>query len=353
MGLSKQTDRTASTSRTEVPAFELVAEPLNRVRELIHEQLAEHAPAVEGFTSSAFGHRPEDLGRLIEYVSSRSGKMLRPALLLLGGRSCGQITDEHLRVAAIIEMMHNATLLHDDVIDEGQKRRGLPTVNHLWGNEIAVLLGDLLLSRVFKMCAELEEPQAAKIIAGAAVRLCEGELRQAIQRHDWQLSESDYIEAITEKSAVLFSSACYLGALLARAGERHTRALAQYGLNAGIAFQMTDDLLDVVGDERKTGKTLGSDVDKHKLTLAMIHLLRSVGEEEKETIISSFLVQEDARRNRNVLVKMLNRYGSLDYARDRTQEFVCAAVSALAGLPESQAKEALVDVAKFMAGRTI
>jgi geranylgeranyl pyrophosphate synthase len=203
------------------------------------------------------------------------------------------------------------------------------------------------------MCAELEEPQAAKVIAGAAVRLCEGELRQAIQRHDWQLNESDYIEAITEKSAVLFSSACYLGALLGRADERHARSLAQYGLNAGIAFQMADDLLDIVGDERKTGKTLGSDVDKHKLTLAVIHLLKSVDDEEKETVINSFLAREGAKQDRKALVEILSRYGSLQYARNRTQDFVGAAVGALAGLEESQAKEALHEVAKFMASRVI
>lgn len=353
MRLPEQTDRTASTSRMEIPAFRLVAEPLSRVRTLIYEQLTEHAPVIAGLSSSASGRRPQDIERLIEYVSSRSGKMIRPGLVLLAGRCCGNITDAHVRVAAIIEMIHNATLLHDDVIDEGQKRRGLPTINRLWGNETAVLLGDLLLSRVFKMCAELEEPQAARVIAAAAVRLCEGELRQAIQRQDWQLSESDYINAITEKSAILFSSACYLGGLLARANEAHACSLAEYGLNAGIGFQMTDDLLDIVGDERKTGKTLGTDVDKHKLTLAVIHLLKSVGDEEKETIINSFLAREGARHDRSALVKMLSRHGSLEYARNRAQEFVSAAVGALAGLEESEAKAALVEAAKFMAGRAI
>lgn len=352
MRLPKQTDRIASPSRAGVPAFELVAEPLGRVKELIHTQLTEHAPAIIGLTSLSSGGQPEDVKRLVEYVSSRSGKMLRPALLMLAGRSCGEITDEHVRVAAIIEMIHNATLLHDDVIDEGQKRRGLPTVNRLWGNETAVLLGDLLLSRVFKMCAELEEPQAAKVVAGTAVRLCEGELRQAIHRHDWRLDESDYIEAITEKSAVLFSSACYLGALLARADERRAHSLAQFGLNAGIAFQMADDMLDIVGDERKTGKTLGSDVDKHKLTLAVIHLLKSVVGEEKETIINSFLAPEGTKCDRSALVEMLTRHGSLEYARERTGDFVSAAIGALAELEESQAREALVEVAKFMAART-
>jgi octaprenyl-diphosphate synthase len=346
-------DRSTCASRAEIPTFGLVAEPLRRVRSLIYEQLTEHLPAFAGLKLSAHRRRPEDLDRLIEYVSSRSGKMIRPALLLLAGRCCGRITDEHIRVAAIIEMIHNATLLHDDVIDEGQKRRGLPTINRLWGNETAVLLGDLLLSRVFKMCAELEESQAARVIAAAAVRLCEGELKQAIQKHDWLLSEPDYIEAITEKSAVLFSSSCYLGAVLAGAGQEHARSLADYGLNAGIAFQITDDLLDIVGDEQETGKTLGSDVDKHKLTLAVIHLLKSVGEKEKETIISSFLERKKTQHDRDALAKILARHGSLDYARSRAQEYAAKATGALAGLEESEAREALAEVAKFMTDRTV
>jgi geranylgeranyl pyrophosphate synthase len=216
-----------------------------------------------------------------------------------------------------------------------------------------VLLGDLLLSRVFKMCAELEHPRAAKVIAAAAVRLCEGELRQAIQRHDWQLSEPDYIDAITEKSAVLFSSACYLGALLAQAGEEHARLLADYGLNTGIAFQITDDLLDIVGDERKTGKTLGSDADKHKLTLAGIHLLGAVDRTQKSQIINSFLATQGPPCNRKALAEMLNRQGSLKYARGRTQEFVAAAVRALADLEPNDAKDALIETAGFMAARVI
>ena len=353
MRLPEHTDGSASASLTVIPAFRLVAEPLSRVRELIYEQLTDHAPAFAGVDLPARRRRPEDINRLIEHISSRSGKMIRPGLVLLAGRCCGRITDEHIRVAAIIEMIHNATLLHDDVIDEGQKRRGLPTINRLWGNETAVLLGDLLLSRVFKMCAELEQPQAARVIAASAVRLCEGELRQAIQRHDWQLSEPDYIDAITEKSAVLFSSACYLGALLARAGEEHARSLADYGLNTGIAFQITDDLLDIVGDERKTGKTLGSDVDKHKLTLAGIHLLGAVNPSEKNRIVSSFLAREDTQRDRSALAELLDRHGSLKYARGRTQEFVAAAVRALADLEHNDAKDALIETAEFMAARAM
>ena len=327
----------ASAPHGKVPAFRLIGDQLSRVRKIINEQLT---------VTSKNG----DIKELLEHISSRSGKMIRPGLVLLAGRCCGKTTDEHISVAAIIEMIHNATLLHDDVIDDGKQRRGLPTINSLWGNESAVLLGDFLLSRVFKMCAELN-PKAAKVIAAAAVRLCEGELRQVVQKHCWQLSETEYLDVITEKSAVLFSSSCFLGGLLAGAGKSKAQSLADFGLNAGIAFQITDDLLDIVGDESKTGKTLGSDVDKHKLTLALIHLLKAADEREKNTIINSFLDRKDAQYDKNALVEILGRYGSLEYARSRAREFVAAAKQALAGLKQSDSKDALIETAEFIAGR--
>ncbi len=338
-------------SCNDLAAFRLVTEPLSRVKKLIDQQLTAHVPAITGLTSSPRHRRPEEVNHLVEYISARSGKMIRPGLVFLAGLCCGSITNEHVRVAAIIEMIHNATLLHDDVIDEGRIRRGSPTINSLWGNETAVLLGDLLLSRVFTMSAELESP-VAKVIAAAAVRLCEGELRQTVQKNEWQVSESEYIDAITEKSAVLFSTACYLGGLLAGASPSQGRSLAEFGLNAGIAFQMTDDLLDIVGDENKTGKTLGSDIGTHKLTLAIIHLLRTVDKSEKNAIISSYLENKDARAGRDALVKIMDRTGSLDYARSRTQEWVAEAIRALRYLDRNEAREALIETAQFMANRT-
>jgi octaprenyl-diphosphate synthase len=334
----------------EFAAFKLIADDLRRVRTLINEQLTAAVPAVPGLDSLGHRHRIADVSRLIEYVSVRSGKMIRPGLLLLAGRCFGEITDRHIQVAAIIEMMHNATLLHDDVMDEGQKRRGLPTINSRCGNEIAVLLGDFLLSRVFKMCTELE-PQAAKVVAGSAVRLCEGELGQVVRKNNWQLTEPEYIEVITEKSAVLFNSACYLGALLAKADENQARSLADFGLNSGIAFQITDDLLDLVGDEEKTGKTLGTDVDKQKLTLAIIHLLAAADEQERTSIVESYLDTKDAQCDRPALVRMLNRCGSLKYAREKAKEFTTAAIRALSDLEQSNAKDALIETAEFMVAR--
>jgi len=352
MSASEPIDISTLASCNDIPAFKLIAEPLNQVRRLIYQQLTTQESCIEGLTSLPPKRRPEEVNYLLEYINRRNGKMIRPGLVLLSGLCCGKVTDEHVRVAAIIEMMHNATLLHDDVIDDGRIRRGAPTINSLWGNEKAVLLGDLLLSRIFTMSAELHS-SSSKIIAEAAVRLCEGELKQTVQKNKWQLSESEYIEAITEKSAVLFSSACYLGGLLANASPSRMRSLAEFGLNAGIAFQLADDLLDIIGDESKTGKTLGSDMGTHKLTLAVIHLLRTVDESEKQTIIDVHLEKKDIQQDRSVLVQLLERCDSLDYARRRSQEYVAAAIGALSDLERNPAREGLIEMADFMANRSM
>jgi octaprenyl-diphosphate synthase len=201
------------------------------------------------------------------------------------------------------------------------------------------------------MCAGLK-PQVNEVIAAAAVRICEGQLRQIAQRRNWQLSESEYIDVITEKSAVIFSTACRLGAILSQATEPQTQALAEYGLNAGIAYQITDDLLEVIGHENETEKTAGNKIDKNKMNLAFIHLLSSVDEKEKEAVINSYFEQTDAQYDKNALAKMLRRYSSLEYMRARAQDFVAESVGVLGPLEESDAKDALIETVKFIACRT-
>ncbi|MHC4738142.1 MAG: polyprenyl synthetase family protein [Planctomycetota bacterium] len=315
-------------------AFRLITKELSMVKQLIEEQ----------FSCSA--SRPE-LHRFLGSFNSTGGKMLRPGLLLLSGGSVGKLTDRHIQVAAIVEMIHNATLLHDDVIDNGLQRRGGATVNSLCGNESAILLGDFLLSKVFRMCVDLQ-PEIIGIIASAAAQTCEGELRQTIQKHDWQLSEAEYIDIITEKSAALFSSSCELGGLLSGADKTETSSLREFGLNVGIAFQITDDLIDIIGDESKTGKSLGSDVDKDKLTLAVIHLLRTVDEQERDVVKDRL---SNSSRNKEALVEMLNRFGSLEYACNRVGEFIDKARRSLVDLRQSEAKIALLDIAEYVGDR--
>jgi len=334
MQLPAHTGTSGDFQRSVISTFRLINDELACVKESIVEQLV---PAEEN----------ESISRLVREVNICGGKLIRPALVLLAGKAVRKITDEHIHVAAIIEITHNATLLHDDVIDEGQKRRGTHTINTIWGNEAAVLLGDFLLSKVFKMCTDLR-PQISSIIAATAARICEGELRQIVKRQDWQLSESEYIDIVTEKSAALFSSCCYLGGLLAGANEVQARALSDFGLNTGIAFQISDDLLDIIGDERKTGKTLGSDADKNKLTLPVIHLLDAADEREKRNLRSKLNTWGE---NKRLLVEMLRSYGSLEYAHSCAREFVAKAIGSLAGIKESDAKDALIETAGFVANR--
>jgi octaprenyl-diphosphate synthase len=327
--------------QSRVPAFIQISDELGQVKELINEQLL---------------CCPDETGvmRLVEHLNSCGGKMIRPGLVLLAGRAVGKITDKHIRIAAIMEMIHNATLLHDDVIDEGKSRRGQATVNSLWGNESAVLLGDFLLSKVFKMCADLE-PQVAKIIATAAGRTCEGELRQITHRGNWQLGEAEYLDIITDKSAALFSSCCYLGGFLGGAGETELRRLSDFGLNLGIAFQIADDLLDLVGDQNKTGKPTGNDLDNGKVTLPVIHLLKTGNETDKELVMG--ILGECGKRGRSTrcgrLAEKLRVCGSIDYARKRAQEFAEQAIAAIEGFSQSEGKNALVELSRFAVQRAV
>ncbi|HUT30341.1 MAG TPA: polyprenyl synthetase family protein [Sedimentisphaerales bacterium] len=327
-------DISDAISRHEVPPFALISADLAKVESLVAEQLTDGADTA-------------GVAQLLAAFGSGRGKMLRPGLVLLAGGVCGRITEKHVRVGAIAELIHSATLLHDDVIDEGEKRRGKPTVNSLWGNESAVLLGDLLLSKALRMCADIE-PDVIRMLGATAVRVCQGELRQVFQRQNWQLSEFEYIETIREKSAALFSCCCRLGCLLAGGGEREGRRLADFGLNFGIAFQITDDLLDIMGDEEKMGKTLGRDAYMNKPTLAVIHLLREIGTQEN-TVTNGRSVSE--LTGRNELVEMLKASGSLEYAQSRASEFVAEAIAALAELRESDAKKALIETAGFVGRR--
>ncbi len=330
-----------SDSHHLIPSLELVKDELARVRKLMSEQL---------IFSSENLKRKGDIDKLLVSIRYRSGKMIRPGLVLLTAKCCDCITEEHINVAACVEMVHHATLLHDDVIDEGTQRRGKPTINSLWGNESAVLLGDFLLSHVFKLSSELET-RVTKVIAGAAVRICEGELRQIVQKNNWQISEPEYISVITEKSAALFSSSCYLGAVLAKADEKQAKLFSDFGLNAGIAFQITDDLLDIIGDEKRTGKTIGSDAEKHKPTLAVIHLLDSIEKLERQKLIKTYLDGDNSKKTRETFTEMLKTTGSLEYAAKQAQNYISKAIQSMDSLPQSQAKKALIETAKFMADR--
>ena len=231
---------------------------LELVEGLLQQELSSHNPFVD---------------RLGQHGFRLGGKRLRPALVLLSAGACGGVRPEHLTLAAAAEMIHTATLVHDDVLDEATIRRHLDTVNARWNNEVSVLLGDYLFARALCMVSSLDDSFACRLISETTRRMCEGELQQIENRGNFGLSESQYFEIIAGKTAALMACCCRLGAHYAGAKPEVCEALARYGYDLGVAFQIADDVLDLLGDEATVGKSLGTDLLKQKATLPLIRLL--------------------------------------------------------------------------------
>jgi octaprenyl-diphosphate synthase len=286
---------------------------------------------------------------LVRHVNRFRGKMLRPMLVLLAGKACGKVDDAHVVLATVVEMVHMATLVHDDVLDEAELRRKGATINHLRGNEAAVLLGDYLISHSFHLCSSLDSQFASRVIGRTTNQVCEGELLQIHNRNNVDLDEETYLQIITCKTAVLCAACCLLGATFAGADEARTENLRQYGLCVGTAFQIQDDILDIVGQESTVGKTLGIDMQKGKLTLPIIHFLRHAPQEHR-VLLRSLLKSHDAdktERIRNLIIPS----PSVQYASQQAKTLIDRARAAVATLPDSQARRILDTLAEFVISR--
>jgi len=293
--------------------------------------------ACELFDDELFSELPF-LNELCAHIRRYRGKMLRPALLLLSGRAAGELTESHITLAAVVEMVHMATLVHDDVLDDADVRRRYTTVHLRQGNESAILLGDYLISHAFHLCSSLNSQFASRAIGAAANTVCEGEIQQVHLRGSYHLTQAQYLEIITRKTAALTGVCCTLGAHLAGAPETTVAALKRFGLNVGIAFQITDDVLDIVGSEEKTGKTLGRDLEKRKLTLPVIHCLRH-GPEQIRARLSDLL--REGAIDRPALQELLSETDSLGFASRMARDYVGSAVAQLDVLAPSDARDAL------------
>ena len=330
-------------------ASESTATTTAAVMASLTECIGDELRAVDGVFADELTSDLPCVNALVKHVSRFRGKMLRPLLTLLSGKACGRLTDAHVTLAAVVEMVHMATLVHDDVLDEAELRRKGATINHLRGNEAAVLLGDYLISHSYHLCSSLDSQLASRLIARTTNRVCEGELLQIDNRNNLDLSEETYLEIISRKTASLCATCCLLGAKLAGAGDAKATQLELYGLSLGIAFQIQDDILDLVGDEVTVGKTLGSDICKGKMTLPMIHFMQTAPQEHK-ALLRSLLQSNDVdkvERIRNLVLPS----SSIDYARGRAREFVRRARGALASLPDTEARRVLDTMAEFVISR--
>ena len=305
----------ASTSSNAI--FALIRDDLRIVEEHLQTQLQNDAPMVD---------------ELLRYAGSMGGKRLRPALLILSARATGDLSAEHHVLAAVIEMIHLATLIHDDVLDDADVRRHVATVNARWDNQASVLLGDYLFTHAFYLASTTGSATACRIIGQATNAVCDGELRQVGNRSNFALSEDEYFHIIQSKTAALCACAGELGAHFAGANAFFANRMADYGRFLGTSFQIADDLLDLVGDQTKTGKSMGTDLEKHKPTLPLIHLLSQVSDEKAE-VVRTLLADEDRAGDRcELLHAWFQEYGCLQYARDKAVEFADLAARQLDGL---------------------
>ena len=291
------------------------------------------------------------INQVAEHIISAGGKRLRPMLVALAGRACGGHGAEHHQLAAIIEFIHTSTLLHDDVIDESDLRRGRSTANAIWGNAASVLVGDFLYSRSFQLMVELDRMQVMQVLANATNRIAEGEVLQLLHVRNPDVDEAAYLEVIERKTAVLFAAGTRLGALASGADEATQQRLHDYGLQLGYAFQIADDMLDYTADGADLGKNLGDDLAEGKATLPLIHAMAHSGEAVRQRL-RAIVEAGDAGAMEEVLAA-IRACGSLDYCRRRAGEYADAAEEALAGLPANEAVAALRGLARYAVERKI
>ncbi len=290
------------------------------------------------------------------HLVDRKGKRLRPAMVFLSYRACSNSGGESaqdtrvMSVALAIECIHSATLLHDDVVDQSKVRRGQVSVNHKWGNMISVLMGDFLLAKALRLIVETRSPSLLSTISRATENLSIGEMNEVHESHNFDLDEKTYLQIISEKTASLFTASCESGAVAAGASSGVRQKLKEYGESLGMAFQITDDLLDWVGETQKTGKGLGTDLKEGKITLPLIHTLRQCDSASRRSILK--LVQNDFNSGDfHKILSMMKGNGGMEYARRKAGSFGEKALAHLSGLKDSKYKRALQDLVRFVIER--
>jgi octaprenyl-diphosphate synthase len=320
---------------------------LRDIIQLVEEDLAR----VEEIFEAQFRSDVGLVGEIGRYIREGGGKRIRPALLLLACRLCGYRGDRAITLASVVEFIHTATLLHDDIIDEATVRRGKRSVNSRWGNDITVLLGDFLYTKSMSMALSQDNLPILRLLSDVTLRMIEGELLEIERNGDLRMSEAQHLDIIRRKTADLFAACMSIGAILGDVSEDKRRALTSYGLNLGICFQMVDDLLDFTADEKVLGKPVNNDLREGKLTLPVIFLLRKAGTVGAQTVSHVLADRGFERVTREELLRLAREHGALDEARALAARYAEAARKDLAAFERSPYREALAVLPDFILGR--
>jgi len=290
------------------------------------------------------------INQLGHYIINSGGKRLRPALAILCARACGYKNEQHINLATIIEFIHTATLLHDDVVDNSDMRRGRETANNLWGNEASVLVGDFLYTRSFEMMVEMDSMRLMKILSHTTNVIAEGEVLQLLNCNDADTSEESYLEVIHHKTAKLFEAAGQLGAVISASSPEIESAMSNYAMHLGSAFQLVDDLLDYSESSETIGKNIGDDLAEGKPTLPLIYAMRQGSPEQAQIIREA--IEQGQRDKINEIISIIEQTGAIEYTAQAARNEVQQAKNSLSIIDESDYKQALIGLADFSVNRT-
>jgi octaprenyl-diphosphate synthase len=316
----------------------------------IREFMAADLRAVDEVIRARLGSDVLLIRQVAEYIVGGGGKRLRPMLLLLAAGALGYRGPRRHELAAVIEFIHTATLLHDDVVDESDLRRGQATANALFGNAAAVLVGDFVYSRAFQMMVEVDSMRVLQVLADATNAIAEGEVMQLMSCRNPDIDENSYLEVIRYKTAKLFEAATRLGAILGGAARDQEQGMAEYGTHLGTAFQLIDDVLDYSGDQVLIGKNVGDDLAEGKPTLPLIYAIKHGSREQAQLVRRA--IEHGGRDELAAVIEAIRVTGALDYARDQAHRESRSACDALAGLPRSSERDYLLQLADFAVTRT-
>ncbi|GAM07862.1 octaprenyl-diphosphate synthase [Geobacter sp. OR-1] len=314
----------------------LIGDELKQVEQQFRKDLASDVPLIR---------------KVGEYVLSSGGKRIRPALLLLAAKLCDYQGDRHVPLASVVEFIHTATLLHDDVVDNANLRRGIASANTLWGNEASVLVGDFLFSKSFSLMVADGDLDILRVLSGATTMIAEGEVLQLVCTSDISMTEQRYIDVVKCKTAILISAACQSGAILGKVPDEMENALRDFGMELGIAFQLMDDVLDYAGDQEEFGKSIGHDIEEGKITLPLIHALLQCTDAERGRvgdIVTSETVEDE---DFTFVFDLVRRHRGIEFTVSRAREYIERAKASLNPFPESGIKSALFRLSDYVVTR--
>lgn len=316
----------------------------------IHQVVAEDFAALNGKVVSQLHSDVPLIESIGHYIIEAGGKRMRPVLVLLCARALGYQGTQHVDLATVIEFLHTATLLHDDVVDMSEMRRGRPTANVKWGNPSSVLVGDFIYSRAFQLLVGIGNMRIMDVMASTTNRISEGEVLQLVHQHNPETTEAAYMEVIRNKTAILFAAACSSAAILAGASEEVERQLHTFGLEVGMAFQLIDDVLDYSGNSAELGKNVGDDLAEGKPTLPLIYTLLHGSEQEKQLIAGA--IRDGGLDHLQEIIAVVQQSGALAYTRQAAEQRIATALKSLACLPDSRYRAGLEQVAAAALNRS-